>query len=74
MMSDLDMSHEKMSDFVLFALFVFVLVIKLRNLYFESYWNTLMFLDKKKCVGFDYFLSNSLWFGLIFIVWVEFRQ
>ena len=47
MMSDLDMSHEKMSDFVLFALFVFVLVIKLRNLYFESYWNTLMFLDKK---------------------------
>ena len=37
MMSDLDMSHEKMSDFVLFALFVFVLVIKLRNLYFESY-------------------------------------
>ena len=47
MMSDLDMSHEKMSDFVLFALFVFVLVIKLRNLYFESYWNTLIFLDKK---------------------------
>ena len=47
MMSDLDMSHEKMSDFVLFALFVFVLVIKLRNLYFESYWNTLMFFDKK---------------------------
>ena len=47
MMSDLDMSHEKMSDFVLFAMFVFVLVIKLRNLYFESYWNTLIFLDKK---------------------------
>ena len=47
MMSDLDMSHEKMSDFVLFALFVFVLVIKLRNLYFESYWNILIFLDKK---------------------------
>ena len=47
MMSDLDMSHKKMSDFVLFALFVFVLVIKLRNLYFESYWNILIFLDKK---------------------------
>ena len=46
-MSDLDMSHEKMSDFVLFAMFVFVLVTKLRNLYFESYWNTLIFLVKK---------------------------
>ena len=31
-MSDLNMSHEKMSDFVTFPLFGFIIVIKLRNL------------------------------------------
>ena len=30
-----DMSHEKMSDFLLLLLFVFTLVIKLRNFDFE---------------------------------------
>ena len=46
-MSDLNMSHEKMSDFVSFPLFGFTLFIKLRNFDFESHWNTSLFLDKK---------------------------
>ena len=37
MMSDLNMLHEKMPDYVLIKLFGFILVIKLRNFYFESY-------------------------------------
>ena len=37
MTSDLDMSHEKMSDFVSFLLFGFVLVIKLRSFDFENH-------------------------------------
>ena len=37
MLSDLNMSHVKMSDFVSFQLFGFTLVIKLRNLDFESH-------------------------------------
>ena len=39
-MSDLKKSHEKI-------LFGFTLVIKLRNFDFKSYWNTLIFFDKK---------------------------
>ena len=35
MMSDLNMSFEKMSDFVSFSLFGFTVVIKLRNFDFE---------------------------------------
>ena len=48
MMSDLNMSHDRMSDVVSFPLFGFTLVIKLRNFDFESYWNSLVFFDKKK--------------------------
>ena len=47
-----------MSDFLSFALFGFTLVIKLRNFDFESYWNNLIFFDKKNGVRFDYVLSN----------------
>ena len=47
MTSDFNVSHEKMSHFVSFPLFVFTLVIKLKNLDFESYWNTLIFFDQK---------------------------
>ena len=36
MVSDLNMSHGKMFDFASFRLFGFTLVIKLRNLDFES--------------------------------------
>ena len=37
MMLDLSMSRGKMSDFVLFPLFGFTLVIKLKNFDFESH-------------------------------------
>ena len=46
-MSDLNISHGKMSDFASFPLLAFTLVIKLRNFDFESHWNTLIFFDKK---------------------------
>ena len=48
MVSDLNMSHQKMSDFVSFQLFGFTLVIKLRNFNFESHLNALIFFDKKR--------------------------
>ena len=61
--SDLNMSHGKMSDFVPFPLFRFALVIKLRNFDFEGHWNTLIFFDKKNDAGFDYVMSNcQIWF------------
>ena len=60
MMSDLNISHGKMSDFVSFPLLGFTLVIKLRNFDFESHWNTLIFFDKKNDVRFDNVLSNSV--------------
>ena len=60
MMSDLNISHGKMSDFVSFPLLGFTLVIKLRNFDFESHWNTLIFFDKKNDVRFDSVLSNSV--------------
>ena len=37
-----------MPDFFLFPLFGFTLAIKLRNLDFESHWNTLMLFDKQR--------------------------
>ena len=37
MVSDLNMSHGKMSDFVSIPLFGFTLVIKLRNFDFDGY-------------------------------------
>ena len=37
MVSDLNVSHGKMSDFVSFALFGFTLVIKLRNFDFKGH-------------------------------------
>ena len=46
-MSDLNISHGKMSDFVSFPLFGLTLVIKLINFDFQSHWSTLIFFDKK---------------------------
>ena len=43
--SNLNMSHWNMSNFVLLWLFEFTLFIKLRNFDFESHWNTLIFLN-----------------------------
>ena len=45
MMSDLNMPHGKITDFVSFPLFRFTLVMKLRNFGFENHWNTLIFSD-----------------------------
>ena len=47
-MSDLNMSLEKMSEFVSFPLFRLTLVIKLINFDFQSHLNTLIFSDKAK--------------------------
>ena len=51
MMSDLNISHGKMSDFVSFPFFGFTLVIKLRNFDFECHWNTSLFFDEKDIVS-----------------------
>ena len=50
-MSDLIMSHRKISDFVSFLLSGFTLVIKLTDFNFESHWNTLIFFNKKDVVS-----------------------
>ena len=60
MVSDLNISHGRMSDFVSRPLFGFTLVIKLRNCDFESHLNTLIFFDKKNDVRFDFVLLNSV--------------
>ena len=52
--SDLSMSHWKMSDFDSVSLFGFILVIKLRIFDFESHWNILILFDKERYgVRFD---------------------
>ena len=58
MLSDLNMSHGKLSDFALLPLFKFTLVIKLRNFEFKGHENTLIFFDKND-VRFDFILSSS---------------
>ena len=59
-----------MSDFVSFLLLGFILVIKLRNFDFESHRNTFNIFDKNNDVKFEYVLSNIVWFGLSFGVWL----
>ena len=72
-MSDLKMSHEKMSDFVSLLLLGFLSVTKLRHFDVESHWNTLIFLDKKVyAVRFEYAPWKNVWFCFIFIVWIHF--
>ena len=64
-----------MPDFFLFPLFGFTLVIKLRNLDFESHWNTLMLFDKQRySVRFEYVPWKNLYFCFISIVWVHFSH
>ena len=46
MMSGFNMPHKKMSSFVSFPLLGLTLVVKLRNLDFESYWNNLTIFNK----------------------------
>ena len=47
MVSELNMSHGKLSDFVSFPLFGFNLARKLGNFDFEGHQNILMLFDKK---------------------------
>ena len=59
MVSDLNVSHEKMSDFVSFSLFEFTLVIKLRKFDFQrslKYFNVLLY--KKNYIRFENVLST----------------
>ena len=65
-MSDLNMSHGKLSDFVSLPLFGFILVIKLRNFDFVSHWNTLIFFDKKHMAS--NFIDHKLHY------WIQFFQ
>ena len=66
-MSDLNMSIGKMSDFVAYPLLGFTLVKNLRNVDFESHWNTLIYFDKKEMLSdlnmsqgkMSYFVSFS---------------
>ena len=75
MVPDLNMPYGKMSYFVLFPLFGFSSVIKLRNFDFESHWNTLILFDKKNYgVRFEYVLQKDAWFCFISIVWVHFSH
>ena len=48
MLSDLNMFHKIISDFVPFLLFRFTLIIELINFDFERHSNTLMFFEKEK--------------------------
>ena len=74
-MSDLNMSLGKMSDFVSFPLFGFTLVIKLRNFDFESHWNILIFFNKKRYgVRFEYVPWKNVWFCFISIARVHFSH
>ena len=51
-MSDLNMSHWKISGFVSSLLFGFTLVIKLGNFDFGSHWNTLILFSLQKKLSF----------------------
>ena len=53
----------KMSDYVSFPLFEFTLVLKLENFDFESYLNSLIFLETKLSdVRFEYAPWKNGWF------------
>ena len=56
----------KMSDFVSFSFFGLTLIRNLRNFDFGSHWN-----KQKKYMRYQYVLPNSVWFGLIFVIWVK---
>ena len=71
MATDLDMHYGKKIDFISFPLCGLNLVIKLRNFGFGSNWRDFNIFWSKTDFRFEYFLSNSVWFGLSFIVWVE---
>ena len=48
LIDNLNISHEKISDFFSFSLLGFTLVLKMRNLDFESHWSNSIFFDTKR--------------------------
>ena len=69
MMSDLNLPHSKMSDFVSFQLFGFTLVIKLKNSDLLKYFNFFYQKKKKRKKMSDLNMScQTVWFGLSFVV------
>ena len=74
MATDLDMHYGKIIDFISLPLCGLNLVIKLRNLGFGSNWRDFNIFWSKTDFRFEYFLSNSVWFGLSFVVWVGLWQ
>ena len=74
MATDLDMHYGKIIDFISLPLCGLNLVIKLRNLGFGSNWRDFNIFWSKADFRFEYFWSNSVWFGLSFVVWVELWQ
>ena len=73
--SDVNIFHSKMSDFVSIPLFGFTLVIKLRNFDFESHWNISLFFDKERYgVRFEYVPWKNVWFCFISNVWLHFSH
>ena len=74
-MSDLNMSHGKMPDFVLFPFFEFTLVIELGNFDFERHWNILIYFNKKKIWRrLEHVSRKNVWFCFISIVWIYFSH
>ena len=63
MLSDLYITHKKISDFVLFPLFEFTLVTRMRNFDFRSHCNTLFFLSKKMMLDLN--MSCQILFNLV---------
>ena len=70
-MSDLNISHGKMSGFVSFPFFGFTLFIKLRNFDFGSHWNILIFSDQEMMSDLKYALSKNVWIGSSFVVCLQ---
>ena len=74
MMADLNISHDKISDFDSFPLFQFTLVIKLGNYDFESHWNLYIFWQIKIWYQIWIFPMEKYLIFLISIVWVHFSH
>ena len=73
MITDLNISHRKMSEFISIQLFPFTLVIKLQSFDFEIQWNISIFLIENH-VTFEYVPWKNAWFCFVSNVWVNFSH
>ena len=73
MITDLNISHRKMSEFISIQLFPFTLVIKLQSFDFEIQWNISIFLIENH-VTFEYVPWKNSWFCFVSNVWVNFSH